>query len=265
MPMTVRVAAIACLGGLSLSACANGASSPESAEAVSATRREQTVPGGSAVSSSAGVRASAGQGSTVPASCVETYDRDALGRRAFAFDGDLVALEPTASPGPSGERVGDASARATFAVGRWYRGGAGDTVVVRSWGLGRNTSTGGRPVAVGQRLLVAGEDDIAWDCGFTQPWEADRENEWRAVFTPGRSHRVASHCGVVSTTVDGVLWLADPVLGDHNPPPGWDENETSGTFVARDDTEAEFTTDSGQVARFRRAADGTGDPSRRCE
>jgi hypothetical protein len=39
---------------------------------------------------------------------------------------------------------------------------------------------------------------------------------------------VRSHCGVTSLTIRGQLWLADPPLGDHNPPPGWDENETIG-------------------------------------
>lgn len=97
--------------------------------------------------------------------------------------------------------------------------------------------------------------------GASSPKAAEAE----PVRSSGRAHRVASHCGVVSTTVAGVLWLADPVLGDHGPPPGWDENETSGIFVARNGTEAEFTTDGGHVARFRRAADGTDDPNRGCE
>lgn len=44
---------------------------------------------------------------------------------------------------------------------------------------------------------------------------------------------VPSHCGVLSVTIDGQLWLADPPLGDHNPPPGWEENQTSGPSSQR--------------------------------
>ena len=75
---------------------------------------------------------------------------------------------------------------------------------------------------------------------------------------------VPSHCGVLSVTVDGVLWLADPALGDHNPPPGWDENQTSGSFVVMG-TRAEFRGDGGQQAMFRRALAGTPDPLASCE
>lgn len=76
---------------------------------------------------------------------------------------------------------------------------------------------------------------------------------------------VTSHCGVVSVIVDGQLWLADPPLGDHNPPPGWDENETSGSWVLLGPNRAEFRGDQGQRASFRRADPGTPDPNAGCE
>ncbi len=81
----------------------------------------------------------------------------------------------------------------------------------------------------------------------------------------GHAH-VSTHCGVVSTTVDGVLWLADPRLGDDsgNPPPGWDENETAGMFVQTGNT-ATFRADSGVEATFTRAAPGAVDPADDCE
>lgn len=81
----------------------------------------------------------------------------------------------------------------------------------------------------------------------------------------GVPHRLLTHCGVASTTVAGVLWLAHPPLGDHNAPPGWDENETTGTFTRLSDTEAEFRATTGAVARFRRAPTGAPDPNRGCE
>lgn len=92
--------------------------------------------------------------------------------------------------------------------------------------------------------------------------------------TPGPSdedgrnrHTLYTHCGVLSTMVDGRLWLATPPLGDDsgNPPEGWDENETSGWFEETSLTTATFTSDSGQVAKFRLAGPGESDPSAGCE
>jgi hypothetical protein len=76
---------------------------------------------------------------------------------------------------------------------------------------------------------------------------------------------VPSHCGVLSVTVSGRLWLADPPLGGHDPPPGWDENETAGRFVARAHGRGEFLGDDGQRAIFRRAPVGAEDPNSGCE
>lgn len=76
---------------------------------------------------------------------------------------------------------------------------------------------------------------------------------------------VPSHCGVHSVTVDGRLWLADPPLGDHNPPPGWDENETVGVLVRTGPRRAVFEGDGGQRASFERAPRGTEDPYAGCE
>jgi hypothetical protein len=83
----------------------------------------------------------------------------------------------------------------------------------------------------------------------------------------GKRHGVSTHCGVVSTTVDDVLWLADPRLGDDsgNPPAGWDENETAGLFVIETDNTARFTADSGVEATFTRAASGALDPVDGCD
>ena len=76
---------------------------------------------------------------------------------------------------------------------------------------------------------------------------------------------VPSHCGVLSVTIEERLWLADPPLGDHNPPPAWDENETVGSFVETDAGRAEFYGDGGQRASFRRAPLGAENPNKSCE
>jgi hypothetical protein len=65
--------------------------------------------------------------------------------------------------------------------------------------------------------------------------------------------------------VDGQLWLADPPLGDHNPPQGWDENETSGYFAVTRGNRGLFVGDGGQQAKFRRATSGSSDPNSGCE
>ncbi|GAB2854535.1 hypothetical protein [Nocardioides pacificus] len=76
---------------------------------------------------------------------------------------------------------------------------------------------------------------------------------------------VPSHCGVLGVRVEGELWLAHPRLGDHNPPPGWDENETTGVLLRTGPGRAVFTGDGGQRATFERAPRGAPDPNAGCE
>jgi len=76
---------------------------------------------------------------------------------------------------------------------------------------------------------------------------------------------VPSHCGVLSLTVQGRLWLAEPHLGNHNPPPGWDENETMGILLKTGPGRAVFKGDGGQRASFQRAPRGAEDPNTGCE
>jgi len=86
-----------------------------------------------------------------------------------------------------------------------------------------------------------------------------------AVLYLGVRVSVPSHCGVLSVTVGDQLWLADPPLGDHNPPPGWDENETRGIFTQTGPRRAEFRSDSGETATFKLAPAGSDDPNTGCE
>jgi hypothetical protein len=76
---------------------------------------------------------------------------------------------------------------------------------------------------------------------------------------------LTTHCGVLSAVVDGKLWIADPPLGDHNPPPGWGENETLGVFIVGARDRAMFRGQDGQIALFRRANPGEPDPGAGCE
>jgi hypothetical protein len=63
----------------------------------------------------------------------------------------------------------------------------------------------------------------------------------------------------------GSLWLADPPLGDHNPPPGWNENVTMGVLLKTGPGRAVFKGDGGQRASFQRAPRGAQDPNAGCE
>ena len=85
--------------------------------------------------------------------------------------------------------------------------------------------------------------------------------------TAGVAHSLYTHCGVVSTTFESQLWLADPPMADEsgNPPSGWDENTTEGTFVLLDAETAEFRAKTGPVATFTRAPNGALDPNEGCE
>jgi len=82
-----------------------------------------------------------------------------------------------------------------------------------------------------------------------------------------KSTRIAveSHCGVQSVWLGDTLWLANPPLGDHNPPPGWGENTTPGYFTVVVEGGAVFRGDAGQVAMFRKAPPDADDPAAGCE
>lgn len=107
-------------------------------------------------------------------------------------------------------------------------------------------------------LSVAGAGD---EC-IAKGWE-DPASE--SPSPAGTEMSISSHCGVHSAWVKGELWLADPPLGGHNPPPGWDENATTGVFVVTSKGQAKFLGDGGQQARFRLAEPNAEDPNAGCE
>lgn len=98
--------------------------------------------------------------------------------------------------------------------------------------------------------------------GTDSPWVASSPGTDGA--TEGTRVTVPTHCGVLSVTVAGQLWLADPPLGDHNPPPGWDEQEQAGTFTRTGPRTGVFHTDGGQQADFRLAPAGADNPYADC-
>jgi hypothetical protein len=104
----------------------------------------------------------------------------------------------------------------------------------------------------------------AVEAGGTNTPGSGESTMFKAALKAGVRVAVRSHCGVNGVTIDGRLWLADPPLGDHNPPPGWDENATSGYFFSKRKY-GSFYGDQGQRATFRSAADDAEDPDLGCE
>jgi hypothetical protein len=75
-----------------------------------------------------------------------------------------------------------------------------------------------------------------------------------------------THCGILSASFDGRLWLADPPLtdGSGNPQPGWGNPAEEGTMTLVSADRAEFRSEGGNVARFVPAR-GAPDPAAGCE
>lgn len=109
-----------------------------------------------------------GSGGSGSAFCVEPYSTTAITHRTFAFDGTVSAI--------NGDKV-------TFTVGTAYRGAAGGTITLDAPGMtgATITSAGGPNLAVGERYLVAGDDQFVWACGYTQPYDAAVAAEWAAA------------------------------------------------------------------------------------
>lgn len=102
--------------------------------------------------------------------CVETYSPETLRNRELAFDGTVRTVEEA-----------DGAQQVTFDVHRWFKGGEGGEATLVAYGFGGITSVGGGERKVGDRLLVAGDDDFVWECGFTQGYDAVVAAQWEAA------------------------------------------------------------------------------------
>lgn len=105
------------------------------------------------------------------ASCAFAYSAETLAQRELAFEGVIAAVD--------GDRV-------TFDVGEVFHGDVADPAVLGGGLLlvGQGTvSTGASDLAVGDRVLVAGDGGFAWACGFTQPYDPAVADTWREAFS----------------------------------------------------------------------------------
>lgn len=102
------------------------------------------------------------------AACIEVYTPANLGNRDFAFDGTVTGIDQGAD---------DLAVRVTFEINRVYLGDLGSSVTLTASGVGPD-SEGGPGLAVGDRLLISGDEDFMWTCGFSRTWSADMADEW---------------------------------------------------------------------------------------
>lgn len=122
-------------------------------------------------------------------SCAKEYSPSEVAQRAFAFSGTVRSIGPSRT-----NRDGMAMplVSATFHVDQWFKGGAGQTVIidiVDPKGPVR-TSDDSPSYSIGTRLLVSGEhrwdvgdpnDLLAWSCGFTRYYDTATAQSWRAA------------------------------------------------------------------------------------
>ena len=64
------------------------------------------------------------------------------------------------------------------------------------------------------------------------------------------AHKLYTHCGIRYADFDGRKWLADPILGDSNPPPGWGNPSDPGTMELITNDRALFLSHSEEPAFF---------------
>jgi len=125
------------------------------------------------------------------ASCVEQYGPEGVADRAFAFDGNVIGIDPGQSNRPGYGSLDLAAV--TFAVNEWFSGGKSATVTVGMDPPAEHSLREGVPsYAIGSRLLVSGEprwggapldNAIAWGCDFTRYYDAPTANAWRKAIT----------------------------------------------------------------------------------
>ncbi|MEV6416955.1 hypothetical protein [Kribbella sp. NPDC051718] len=119
------------------------------------------------------------------ASCAFSYSLETLKQRRFAFDGTVQAIN---RPGAGYSQVyRQHYALVTFQVNEWFKpGGGGTTAVLLSAPTGSPVGGNyayGFPFQVGTRLLITGDQDAAFTCGFSRFYDKASAREWRKAFS----------------------------------------------------------------------------------
>jgi hypothetical protein len=109
--------------------------------------------------------------------CVEQYSPATLEHRSYAFEGVISDVQGPADP--DSPDPADLTTTITFDVVRWFWGGSGSEASRRTYALA--SSAGELDGSVGARLLVSGDEDYIWACGFTQPATEQGRSEFEAA------------------------------------------------------------------------------------
>jgi hypothetical protein len=110
-------------------------------------------------------------------SCVERYSPQTLQGRSWAFEGVITAVDEAV--GPDATDPGGSTTAVTFDVVRWFWGGSEEVASLRTYTS--PSSAGEVERSLGVRLLLAGEEDFLWQCGFTKPFTEERLREFEAA------------------------------------------------------------------------------------
>lgn len=125
---------------------------------------------------------------SVAGSCVETYSRETLPNRQYAFDGEVTEVTEINNPEPVPASPDETStyegeAKITFRVNRWYKGGSGASVTLKSSvSPGAVSSVDFPAMKKGSRYLVAGDEDFIGVCGFTRSYTESEAEVWASTF-----------------------------------------------------------------------------------
>jgi hypothetical protein len=115
---------------------------------------------------------------TTQGSCVERYSAETLPTRGYAFEGVVAAVDPPANP--EGKDPGGATTTVDFDVRRWFWGGTEDRASLRTYAT-PPVSTEALDTSIGAHLLVSGDEDFLWSCGFTKPFSEGAAGEFEAA------------------------------------------------------------------------------------
>jgi hypothetical protein len=158
--MMFRRIAVAAIAVVALTACSDGGETPP--EPAGGTADELTDP------------IVAEGGSSGLGSCAFEFGPQTLAERQFAFDGTVADIvEPEAL---------DAPYDVVFEVTRWYQGGAGTTVTVKTYDVSGTSLAGDLGLEQGERILASGDDDFLWGCGFSMPYTDQDAGVFEEVF-----------------------------------------------------------------------------------
>ena len=112
------------------------------------------------------------------ASCVEEYSIQTLVNRKFAFDGTVTQIER----GQYDDAAAAGKVRVSYDVNEWFAGGSRRSVTLDSWDFIVDGSSGDPELEDGTRVLVSGDTNMAWGCGFTRTFTSDEAEQWRKAF-----------------------------------------------------------------------------------